>query len=171
MSGIKPSICKFYNRKTFITEILNLTTNPTAPHSHKVIQGEGTKRDKGEKMGSSGGKKREIAKYREEVKDYLFFSPRLFWSGWFILPRSEIKSEIIRLFNNVFCSYLVSEQRKNTWQKKDKKTERGYKNSKNRHTKWLRLFVVTFYLSMIMYKSYFSVYCRDSPHVNVICLV
>lgn len=58
-----------------------------------------------------------------------------------ILPGSEIKSEITQLSNNVFYSYLVSEQKKSTWQKNTKRQREFRSPSTHVHTKWLRLFV------------------------------
>lgn len=55
MSETKQSILVCYNRKTFIIEILNVTTRPHC--SLKVVQGEGTKRDKRQKKkGKESGK-------------------------------------------------------------------------------------------------------------------
>ena len=72
MSGIKQSICKFYNRKTFITEILNVTTHPRYHHP-------ATKLFRVKEQRETKGRRKEFR--WEGVKDYFFFSPRLFGSA------------------------------------------------------------------------------------------
>lgn len=156
MSWIKQSICEFYNRNTFITEILNVTIHPHYPATRLFRVKE--QRDEGEKKGVQ---KEEWNNTESVMWVFRFLSPRLFWCAELILPGSKIESEIIRLSNNVFHFYLVSEQRKNTWQKKTKWQREVRNHSLLIHTKSLRLFVSTDVPSHLsyMYKSKIFLSC------------
>ena len=141
MSGIKPSICEFYNRKTFITEILNVTTHPPPPSpSHEVVQSEGRKRDKGE-----GG---EIRRGSEGL--VLFSLP-----GCFGLPNpvfQEVKSnQKSSSCPIMYFALILCQSRERTQERKREKDEGRLETTPQVDAKWLRPFVqrctIPFYLT------------------------
>lgn len=131
MSGIKPSICKFYNRKTFITEILNVTTHPPPPSpSHEVVQSEGRKRDKGD-----GG---EIRRGSEGL--FPFSLP-----GCFGLPNpvfQEVKSnQKSSSCPIMYFALILCQSRERTQERKRQKDGERLETTLRVEAKWLSPFV------------------------------
>ncbi len=142
MSGIKRSICEFYNRNTFITEILNVTTHPHYPATKLFGVKEQKERQRGEERGLG---RREWNEERERVRDYFFFSPRLFLGlsdSFFQEVKSNQKSFGCPI---MYFILILCQSRERTYgrkrQKERERLETTQRTHTHTHTKWLRLFI------------------------------